>query len=200
MDRTKSFGKSVPAGENSTYLQIGRSEEDKLEEAIQREAMRRDQYAMDDMGNDPALLGAAGLAGVAGLGALGLTASQRAEEANNESLPAYLQPKTVEEHALHYGKNFVGSDPGDYMQYEGVRQGLLGGVIQPIDVDRMAVEGRFSPRAMQLIEDIHNFGASGLSPNPREIAELIERDGGDGRGYLMQQQRMRDELGIDIPL
>ena len=69
-----------------------------------------------------------------------------------------------------------------------------------IDVDRMAIEGRFNERQLFLLGDIHDFGASGLSSNPMEIAAMIAADGGDGNGYLQRQQAMRDELGIDVPI
>ena len=188
--RTKSHGNNAPAGENSVRLTVGESEDDKLQRSMDRLKRAR---MMDRIGAVAAISGA----GVGGA-ALGNFLSDRFPGESN--LPAYNQPKTVQEHAQYYAATLPDETPEDYMVFEGIRQGLLGGNISAMDVDRMAIEGAFSERAQFLLGDIHNFGASGLSVNPREIAEMIQQDGGDGTAFLMEQQQLRNELGINTPV
>lgn len=143
---------------------------------------------------------AAGAFGGAVSAFAGMSIADALEQQYEESLPAYKQPKTVQEHAQYYGETLPDENPEDYMVFEGVRQALLGGRMEAIDVDRMAIEGQFNERQLSLLGDIHDFGASGLSHNPMEIAAMIAADGGDGQGYLQRQQAMRDELGIKVPM
>jgi len=146
-------------------------------------------------GKDAAFVGAG-----AGTAYAGMSIADALEQQYEDSQPAYNQPKTVQEHAQYYGQTLPDENPEDYMVFEGVRQALLGGRMEAVDVDRMAIEGRFNSRQMELLGDIHDFGASGLSHNPMEIAAMIARDGGDGNAYLQRQQVMRDEMGIDVPM
>jgi len=146
-------------------------------------------------------IAAGGAAAGAGAGVFaGMSIGEALEQQYEDSLPAYRQPKTVEEHAQYYGALTPDETPEDYAMVEGVRQALLGGRMEAVDVDRMAIEGQFNERQLFLLGDIHDFGASGLSHNPMEIAAMIAADGGDGTAYLQRQQVMRDEMGIDVPM
>lgn len=182
-NKSRSYGNNAPAGENSTYVQHGEPEEVKLMRALRR-----------------AGTGAAIAGGAAGAGLAGASIGEALEDQYEASLPAYNQPKTVIDHAQYYGALTPNETPEDYMMVEGVRQALLGGRMEAVDVDRMAIEGKFNSRQLELLGDIHDFGASGLSHNPMEIAAMIAADGGDGNAYLQSQQIMRDEMGIDVPM
>jgi hypothetical protein len=172
----------TPGGENSVNIQIGEPEENKLARSLMK-------YGG---------LGVAVGAGMAGGSALTSAMSEAAEQAK----PVYARRLTEEQHAIDNARGSIerGESPEDYAMYEGIRQGLIGGLITPTDVNRMIIEGQLSPRAELLVSDIHDAGGPELHTNPREVAMLIQEDGGDAMGYLQRQQDLRDQLGIDIPV
>ena len=109
---------------------------------------------------------------------------------------------TEEQHAIDNARLSIehGETPEDYALYEGIRQGLIGGLITPTDVNKMIIEGTISGRAAVLVSDIHDASGPNLSINPRAIAELKNEYGEDGDAYLLEQQMLRDELGINVPV
>ena len=174
---------STPAFENAVNVQIGEPEEAKLARSLRNAGM----------------FGAAG-AVVGGIAGAGLNSA--AFEASEQAKPVYNRRLTEAQHARDNASLAIesGEDPLDYAIYEGIRQGLIGGAITPQDVNRMLIEEDFSERARLLIGDIHDSSGPELQTNPRLIAQLIEEDGGDGAAYLMRQQQLRDELGINVPV
>ena len=149
------------------------------------------------------MLAAGKYAGIAGLSGLaGAAAGSAMFEAQQDALPVYDQRLTEAQHARDNAAFAIqsGERPEDYAMFEGIRQGLIGGAIQPIDVNRMIIEGQLSPRAEVLVSDIHDGSAQDLHTNPRMIAQMVSDMGGDGNSYLMEQQTLREQMGINVPI
>ena len=176
----RSYGKPSPAGANATQVQIGEPSENKLA----RSMLNSGKY------------GVAALAG--GLGGYG--AAQAMDAAYQATQPGYEQLMNAQDRAMYDGRNSQDEGAEDYMVYQGIRQGLMGGVIEPADVNRMVIEGRLSERAQLMVGDIHDWGATGLDISPRKVAAAIQETGGDGAEYLSNQAALRQSLGISVPV
>ena len=177
--KTRTSSASTPAPENSVNVQIGEPEENKLARSLKR------------AGQMAAIMGGSGLAG-AGIGSMMF-------EADEASKPVYNRRLTEAQHAVDNARGYDEA-PEDFAIYEGIRQGLIGGAIQPMDVNRMIIEGRLSPRAELLISDIHDASGVELDTDPRQTAQYIAEAGGDAASYLYEQQALRQQLGIDVPV
>lgn len=144
-----------------------------------------------------AMLGAAGVG--AGVVAGGVALNKAAHDMQQGALPGYRQDMTAQERADYDASLSQGTAPMDYLQYQGTRQALMSDMMSSSDVDRFAAEGFYTDRAQEMIGDIHNFGSSGLSPDPMKIAQSIAESEGPevAEQYLQTQREEYMSAGIE---
>ena len=145
------------------------------------------------------------LTGVGGLGA-GIAVGNYMNDDGLGHLPLHRQRMTQGDHAINNLQHFSqdGSNIDDVIEYEGIRQALMGNLITSTDVNRMLIEGKLRPGTENLLMDIHDAGSSDLMIDPRGLVQDMVRDGHMteeyGRELIMNQQALRDELGINVPV
>ena len=145
------------------------------------------------------------LTGIGGLGA-GIAVGNYMNDDGLGHLPLHRQRMTQGDHAINNLKNFNqgNSNIDDVIEYEGIRQALMGNLITSTDVNRMLIEGKLRPGTRDLLMDIHDEGSSDLITDPRGLVNNMIRDGHMteeyGQQLLIKQQALRDELGITVPI
>lgn len=121
------------------------------------------------------------LAALAGAGA-GIGAMELARYLDVQRTPEHSRAMTQDEHARNNIGDIQQRHPGltdmEMALYEGIRQGLMAGVITGSEVNVLAKEGKLPENVMALLTDVHDWTSDEPYPfGDKTIAEATPWDG-----------------------
>ena len=86
----------------------------------------------------------------------------------NRGKPSHAHYDTQLGHAKNNAsRGWTSLSDMDYAVVEGARQGLMGDRITSSELDELIMSGQITPEQAYILEDVHNFGASGAYGDPR---------------------------------
>ena len=108
-----------------------------------------------------------------------------------ELLDSYIGKLTPESHSKASKGSWGAEDYKDYRVVTGVQQALMANELSGAQLDQLILDGRFTPKQVFLIGDIHDFGSHtpDVHKDPR-FKQRVEES-------RNQSKIRRQELGVE---